>query len=222
MVTYSWRRTKMKLVTQQQKNQQYLGPAVYFRPLIHLFEAPNWRTAPPHTHTHTPPSSPANADRDSQLRQRNFWLVWTHNCALFAYQNKEEGYTTEEEEAKTEDLEWEKAVWSGVNGQTQNVELDDFNTSQQKNNERMLEAVCNVRFAHFKCQFSKLLKRIGLPARHSGQEFRGCDHFSQAGCVANKLAPTPEYRTYHNHTVIVNTFQVGCMNIVNITNWRQL
>ena len=50
-------------------------------------------------------------------------------------------------------------------------------------------------------------KQIGLPARHSGQVFCGSDHFSQAFGVANKLAPSLAYRTYHNHAVTVNTFQ---------------
>ena len=39
MVTHSRRRTKMKLVTQQRKNYQYLGPAVNFKPSIHIHGA---------------------------------------------------------------------------------------------------------------------------------------------------------------------------------------
>ena len=101
-----------------------------------------------------------------------------------------------------------RVVWS----QRQNSvrgELDDFNTSQQKKNVRMHAAACDVRSVMFKCQFSKLFKQTGLPARHNGQVLSGSDHFPQAGCVANKLVPTLAYRTNHYHAVTVTTFEKG-------------
>ena len=66
-------------------------------------------------------------------------------------------------------------------------------------------------------------EQIGVPTRHNGQVFSGSDHFSQVGCVANKLALTLAYGTDHSHAVTVNSFQKGRLHeVVNITNWRQL
>ena len=76
-------------------------------------------------------------------------------------------------------------------------------------------AVCDVRSAMFKCQSSKLSKQIGLPARHSGQVFSGSDHFSQAGCVANKFASALAHRTYRNHAVTAKT------SLVTVTTFQK-
>ena len=87
------------------------------------------------------------------------------------------------------------------------VELDDFDTSQEKKNGRMNVAICDVRSAMFKMsvRWTVLSKYIGVPTRHSGQVCSGSDHFSQV----DKLARTLAYRTYHSHAVTVNTFQKG-------------
>ena len=149
--THSWGGTKMKLVTQQQENYQYLGPA---RRLIRLFKSTKQTNS-------LPPSLPAplmqtmTPSCDNETSNK-----FEHKTVLSCLSEQRRRLHYRKGRTETEDLEWEEAGWPGVNGKIQNVELDDFNTSQQKNNGRMPVAVCDIRSAMFKCQFSKLFKQI--------------------------------------------------------------